>query len=80
MASLTQWTGFEQSPGDGEEQGSMACCSPQGLKELDMTEQLDNTNKRFYSAEKRVLLSHLMTVITPNVLFTHAYHLEVQAP
>ena len=24
--------------GDGEEQGSLACCSPWGCKELDMTE------------------------------------------
>ena len=32
---------FEQSPGDGEGQGSLVCCSSQGRKELDMTEQLD---------------------------------------
>ena len=32
---------FEQAPGDGEEQGSLACCSPWGRKELDMTEQLN---------------------------------------
>ena len=29
---------FEQASGDGERQGSLACCSPWGLKELDMTE------------------------------------------
>ena len=29
---------FEQAPGDGEGQGSLACCSSQGSKELDMTE------------------------------------------
>ena len=29
---------FEQTPGDGEGQGSLACCSPWGLKESDMTE------------------------------------------
>ena len=28
----------EQTPGDGEGQGSLVCCSPQGLKESDMTE------------------------------------------
>ena len=28
---------FEQTPGDGEGQGSLACCSPWGHKELDMT-------------------------------------------
>ena len=36
---------FEQSPGDGEEQGRLACCSPWGHKELDTTEQL-NSNRR----------------------------------
>ena len=30
---------FEQAAGDGEGQGSMACCSPWGHKESDMTEQ-----------------------------------------
>ena len=29
---------FEQAPEDGEGQGSLGCCSPQGCKELDMTE------------------------------------------
>ena len=29
---------FEQSPRDGEEQGSLACHSPQDHKELDTTE------------------------------------------
>ena len=29
---------FEQAPGDGDGQGSLACCSPWGHKELDMTE------------------------------------------
>ena len=29
---------FEQAPGDGEGQGSLACCSPWGRKELDMTD------------------------------------------
>ena len=33
-----------QTPGDGEEQGSLACCSPWRHKESDMTEQLDNNN------------------------------------
>ena len=33
---------FEQAPGVGDGQGSLACCSPWGLKESDMTEQLNN--------------------------------------
>ena len=32
----------EQIPGDSEGQGSLAYCSPQGCKELDMTERLNN--------------------------------------
>ena len=28
---------FEQTPGDGEGQGSLACCISWGCKELDMT-------------------------------------------
>ena len=38
---------FEQAPGDNEGQGSLACCTPWGHKELDMTEQLNN-NKSGY--------------------------------
>ena len=33
---------FERAPGDDEEQGSLACCSPWGCKESDMTEQMNN--------------------------------------
>ena len=29
---------FEQAPGGGDGQGSLACCSSWGCKELDMTE------------------------------------------
>ena len=32
---------FEQAPGVGDGQGSLACCSPWGRKESDMTEQLN---------------------------------------
>ena len=32
---------FEQAPGVGDEQGSLACCSPWGCKESDMTERMN---------------------------------------
>ena len=35
---------FEQAPGDGEGQGSLACCSPWGHKESDTSEWLHNNN------------------------------------
>ena len=37
---------FEQTPGDSEGQGSLACCSPWGRRESDMTEQLNNSKYR----------------------------------
>ena len=37
---------FEQVPGYGEGQGGLACFSPWGHKESDMTEQL-NSNKLY---------------------------------
>ena len=32
---------FEQAPGVGDGQGSLACCSTWGCKESDMTEELN---------------------------------------
>ena len=44
MAGWYHWLNgheFEQAPGDGEGQGSLECCSPQGHKESDMTERMN---------------------------------------
>ena len=38
MASRLNRHEFVQDPEDGEGQGSLACCSPWGRKESDMTE------------------------------------------
>ena len=38
---------FEQALGDGEGQGSLACCSPLGRKESDMTQQVYNNKQQF---------------------------------
>ena len=35
---------FEQTQGDGEGQGGLACCSPWGHKESDTAEQLKSSN------------------------------------
>ena len=37
---------FEETPGDGEGQGNLACCSPRGRKESDTTEQLNNRGSK----------------------------------
>ena len=39
---------FEQTLGDSEGQGSLACCSPWSCKEWDMTEQLNNNKSRAF--------------------------------
>ena len=40
---------FEQALGVGDGQGSLACCSPWGCKEWDVTEQLNWTDGKFSS-------------------------------
>ena len=47
MAAWHHWHDgheFEQAPGVGDGQGSLACCSPWGQKESDTTEQLNSNN------------------------------------
>ena len=39
---------FKQAPGDGEGQGSLACCRPWGHKESDTTKRLSNNNNTIY--------------------------------
>ena len=53
---------FEQAQEDGEGQGSLACCSSWGHKELDMTQLLNNNNNVFFSSENtalKKLLGHI---------------------
>ena len=37
---------FEQAPGDGDGQGGLECCSAWGHKVSDMTDGLNNNNKK----------------------------------
>ena len=45
-----------QTPGDGEGQGGLMCCSPRGCKESDMTGQLNNNSIPFL----KITYSHLI--------------------
>ena len=54
----TQWTWVEQALGVGNGQGSLACCSPWGRKELDMTEW-PNNNKNRMRTEKPLMQHRL---------------------
>ena len=51
---------FEQAPGVGDGQGCLACCSPWGCKELDMTEQLNGTELNEIFAETSVKCSRMV--------------------
>ena len=48
---------FEQALGDGEGQGSLACCSPCGSKELNMTELLNNNEYSTHFVPLSLILS-----------------------
>ena len=50
---------------DGEGQGSLACCSPWGCKELDMTEQLKNNNSGFIP--KSLINLHKFSIVNVSV-------------
>jgi len=63
---------FDQAPGVGDGQGSLACCSPWGCKELDMTEQLNWTDNATQHVEP--CLSHrccFWVIVMSNSLRPH---------
>ena len=39
---------FEKTPGVGDEQGGLVCCSPWYFKELDTTERLNQTELNLF--------------------------------
>ena len=53
---------FEQDPGAGDGQGSLACCSPWGCKQSDMTEQLNWTVCLWVSAKIQVTVTDSLTI------------------
>ena len=44
---------FEQAPGDGDGQGSLACCSLWSCKELDTSQQLNDNDNNKTTGTKR---------------------------
>ena len=53
---------FEQAPGVGDGQGSLACCSPWSRKESDTTEQLNWTELKGWGYKERGSLEvHIVT-------------------
>ena len=56
---------LEQTLGDGEGQGSLACCSPWGHKELDTTEGLNKVESVGY----RFCVLHCPNMLSIQVIF-----------
>ena len=60
---------FEQAPGDGDGQGSLACCSSWGRKESDMTEQQNWTELNTQQHFDTPWVSLLFTVVKPRRMY-----------
>ena len=54
---------FEQTPGDGEEQGSLACCISWDHKESDTTQQLNNRQLIHFAVQHKLMLQSNYTPI-----------------
>ena len=72
-----QFNGNEvgQTPGGGEGQGGLACCSLWGRKESDMTEQLNNKlifniTQKLYSLH--VYPHHFQLLMSPNYILIYS--------
>ena len=60
---------FEQALGDGEGQGSRACCSPWGCKELDTNERLKNNSNYTSINKKQTKRMHYILKIHRTLIF-----------
>ena len=58
---------FEQTPGEGEGQGSLVCCSPWGCKELDTTMRLNNNLVLFLLLNFKILGISMIFDFTPTI-------------
>ena len=66
---------FEQTPGDGDGQGSLVCCSPWGHKETDRTERLNWTDLVIIYVSTALLFCSLKTSQPPplRVIFSTVF-------
>ena len=67
---------FEQTPWDGERQGSLVCCSPWGREESDTTEQLKN-NSKIYVKQIKPHCSILSIFLCPTNLWSSCLGLSL---
>ena len=65
---------FEWTPGVGDGQGGLACCNSWGHKELDMTEQLNWTDRESY-----ISILFKVTITKHQSLWNHRWYLLLHA-
>ena len=76
MAGWHQWwvhhTGHElgQTPGDGEGQGGLVCCSPCGRKESDTTGWQNNNNLNLFQVSPFYSISLYVCLYASTILFS----------
>ena len=71
---------LEQAPGAGEGQGGLACCSPSGHKELDMTQQWNNKDVRKIK-DPLFIPPHLLNVLgVPQEPMDPSWGPQLQSP
>ena len=71
MASPTRWTWFGWTPGVGDGQEGLACCSSWGLKESDMTERLNWTELNWSILKTCIFLNwHDQISVGPSFSFS----------
>ena len=58
---------FEQATGDGDGQGSLVCCSSQGCRELNMTEQLNNNKE----GDRKILTFYFILFLTLSFVYVN---------
>ena len=60
----------EQTLGESEGQGSLACCGPWGHEESDMTWQLNNSNKKNGKDSEEEYV-YVLTILTVKCVCSH---------
>ena len=70
---------FEQAPGDGEGQGSLACCSPQSHEEANTTEQQNSNNWDLLNLRTSIQQKSPLREwdVKKNILHTHTHRKQM---
>jgi len=68
---------FEQTPGIGDRQGSLVCCSPWGHKESDTTEQLNWTELELLTNLSVIIISQYICV-SNHIVHFNSYNVICQ--